>query len=364
MATLIRATESAQMPCLSLRSTPRCQVTYVWINSSGTAPKAKTRILDSEPQCVQDVPEWFAAYSNNTVVQEVTLFPVQMFRDPFLLDPNKLVLCNVLELDGEPAPGNKRPECKEAMEAVKDQKPWFGFEQEYVLLTLDGKLFGMNGLNKLLDGVSNEVGLNKVFGREVSTRHCNACLYAGINIAGTAGEDMPAQWEFQVGPCGGLELGDHTWMARYILHRICEDFGVIASFHPKPIPDKLWGSGGHMNFSTESMRTKGGIKHIFAAIDLLAQQHGKHMEVYGNEENQKRLDGKGMEYSDFATFSWAIASRKCSVRIPGHVNQAGKGYLEDRRPSADCDPYLVCKALVQTCLLPPSDIEEEVIKML
>ncbi|XP_072321666.1 glutamine synthetase-like [Eucyclogobius newberryi] len=223
------------------------------------------------------------------------------------------------------------------------------------LLAPTPNMINVHVLNVELESeyISAQVGLDRVYGRDVSNSHCNACLYAGIKLAGTTGEGAPGKWEFQVGPCEGLELGDHAWMARYILHRVCEDFGVIASFHPKPLKDRRWYNGGHMNFSTESMRAEGGIKHIHAAIERLAQRHAEHMEVYGTDENRKRLHGGGTN-SDFNTFSWATAKRKCSVRIPGLVSQAGRGYLEDRRPAADCDPYLVCKALVQTCLLPPS----------
>ncbi|KAJ0001801.1 hypothetical protein NQD34_001596 [Periophthalmus magnuspinnatus] len=353
----------ARMRYLSLPTAPHCQVTYVWINQDGTNPKAKTRILDSEPQSLHDVPQWYSTYYLDCVY-EMTLIPVQMFRDPFLLDPHKLVLCDTRQLNGAPAlvcclgaAGNRRPECAEAMEAVKDQKPWFGFEQEYLLKALDGLPFGWASTfqdNNSMTSASAHVGLNKVLGRDVSISHCNACLYAGVKITGITGEVIPAQWEFQVGPCEGLALGDHAWMARYILHRVCEDFGVVPSFHPKPVEHPRWASGGHMNFSTENMRAEGGITHIHAAIKRLAERHTEHIEVYGNENNRRRLSGVGV-HSHFSEFTFRTADRKCSVRIPGHVNHAGQGYLEDRRPPADCDPYLVCKALVQTCILPPSD---------
>ncbi|KAK7912643.1 hypothetical protein WMY93_012854 [Mugilogobius chulae] len=238
-----------------------------------------------------NVPPWFGTNFLNGTTHEIQLNPVRMFRDPFSLDPNKLVLCDCREMNGTPAPGNRRVECEEAMEAAKDQKPWFGFEQEFVLQTLEGRLFGWPD-NETPPSASSQVGLQSVFGRDVSLSHYSACLYAGVKVAGAVGEAMPAQWEYQVGPCEGLELGDHVWMSRYILHRVCEDFGVIPSFEPKPLEEHRWGSGGHMNFSTESMRAEGGIQHIHAAIERLAQRHSEHMEVYGSEQNRLRLNGR------------------------------------------------------------------------
>ena len=69
------------------------------------------------------------------------------------------------------------------------------------------------------------------------------CLAAGVNISGVNGEVLPSQWEYQVGPCVGIDMGDHLWMSRYIMYRVCEMFNVEVTFDPKPIPGDWNGSG-------------------------------------------------------------------------------------------------------------------------
>lgn len=66
----------------------------------------------------------------------------------------------------------------------------------------------------------------QVYARDIVDAHYRACLYAGVKVSGTNAEVMPAQWEFQVGPCLGISIGDDLWMARFLLHRIAEEFGV------------------------------------------------------------------------------------------------------------------------------------------
>ena len=175
-----------------------------------------------------------------------------------------------------------------------------------------------------------------------------ACLEAGLNISGVNAEVMPGQWEFQIGPVGPLELGDETMLARYLLHRLGEDFGIACTFAPKPVKGDWNGTGGHTNYSTEPMRQPGGMDAIMAAIEKLSKTHPEHISQYGTG-NELRLTGKH-ETCDIDTFKFGVADRGSSIRIPLPVQLQGYGYLEDRRPAANVDPYTVARLLLKTTI--------------
>jgi glutamine synthetase len=164
---------------------------------------------------------------------------------------------------------------------------------------------------------------------------------------------MPGQWEYQVGPCLGIEAGDHMWISRYLLGRVAEDFGISVSLEPKLFKD--WnGAGCHTNYSTKTMREKGGMDYIEGLLKRMAPKHVLHISLYGN--NEKRLTGHH-ETSNKEVFSYGVGSRACSVRIPTSTAAEKKGYIEDRRPASDMDPYVVCAAIIDTTLLEESKLQ-------
>lgn len=220
-----------------------------------------------------------------------------MYRDPFTRGNNKLILCANYKRNLVPMESNKRHECAKAMEAAKDYHPWFGIEQEYTLMDSDLRPLGWpkNGYPKSQDHPYPYfcgVGASAVVARETVDAHYRACMYAGILIAGTNAEVAIGQWEYQVGPTEGIKVADDLWMARFILERITEEYGISVSLDPKPIPGNWNGCGGHCNFSTEGMREEGGIVEIEEACDKLSKCHYLHMKVYG-EDNERRLTGQG-----------------------------------------------------------------------
>jgi len=265
------------------------------------------------------------------------------------------VLCETYDNTWKPCATNHRVTCLPCMNEAKDQHPWFGMEQEFTLLDADGHPFGWpkNGFPGPQGPYYCGVGTNKVYGRDVIESHYRTCLYSGITISGTNAEVMPAQWEFQVGPCEGIDMGDQLWMARFLMCRVAEEYGVTASYDCKPIPGDWNGAGCHTNFSTVATREEGGMKAIEAAIMKLGKAHMEHIAYYDpkqGKDNERRLTGRH-ETASIHQFSAGVASRAASIRIPRQCADEGKGYLEDRRPSSNCDPYKVTEAIVRTVCL-------------
>ena len=309
--------------------------------------------------CFTELPIWNFDGSSTAQAEgsnsDVYLYPCAIYRDPFRLGDNKLVLCDTYKYNKKPTETNHRQSCIEAMKKAADQHPWFGMEQEYTFLDTDGHPFGWpkNGFPGPQGPYYCGVGATKVFGRDIVEAHYRACLYSGITISGVNAEVMPAQWEYQVGPCEGILMGDDLWVSRYLMQRIAEDFDVQVTLDPKPIPGDWNGAGMHTNFSTEAMREPNGILEIEKAIDRLSKNHMRHIKAYDPKEgkdNERRLTGLH-ETSSIHDFSAGVANRGCSIRIPRGVAEDKFGYLEDRRPSSNADPYSVSEVIVRTICL-------------
>ena len=323
-------------------------VEYVWIDGTplSSQVRSKTRVLDE----FESPKDWNfdggSTYQGTLEDSDVILHPVRTYRDPFQREgENFIALCEVRNTDSTPHSTNFRAELETQcnLPVTKDSKPLFGFEQEYTLISPIGPLSTENPTQAYCG-----VGKAKVKGRELAEAHLQACMYAGIGMYGINAEVLIGQWEFQTSPMDPLRASDDLWIARYILERLSEDVGnpYSVSFAPKPVAEGN-GAGCHTNFSTWLMRHD--IKHIYRGIEKLEWTHMRHLLVYGYG-NKDRLTGTH-ETSSYDEFTYGESNRGCSVRIPNSVVKAGKGYFEDRRPAANCDPYLVTAAMLRTVCL-------------
>lgn len=326
---------------------------YIWIDGQKPTAKlrSKTKIVDGPVKKVSDLPEW--GYDGSSTYQatghfsDLKLKPVYVMPDPLHRDEDVLVLCEVLNPDDSVHWSNTRAHLREVAEKYKSHEPWFGIEQEYTFFEGNQPLgWPDKGFPAPQGGYYCGVGVDEVFGREIVEAHAAACIRAGIQIAGTNAEVMPAQWEFQIGPLPPLEMGDELWLGRWLLYRIAEDFGVSATLYPKPVKGDWNGAGAHTNFSTKATREEGGLDVIHEAMKKLEKRHDAHIAVYG-AHNEERLTGIH-ETAPIHTFRFGISDRGASVRIPMLTANHKKGYFEDRRPAANMDPYQVCAILIET----------------
>ena len=355
---------------------------YIWVDGTGElrskikvmSREDQIRLLENSPETLFKVGahEVFAPWWNfdgSSTQQafgkesDVILKPVRAYKNPFF--PNAtfasyLVLCECYDKDGEtPHNTNTRALCADVSTKYGAYGCLFGIEQEYVLferpkkgeLVIPAPYKWMEPLDPGCGGQGPyycSVGGDRALGRPISERHLIYCINAGIKICGTNGEVMASQWEFQVGACDALKTCDDLVTARYILHKLTEEYGCSASLHPKPYKGDWNGSGAHTNFSTSAMRNTNGITYIVDACEKLRLTHNKDIKLYG-KHNEMRLTG-AHETSSMNDYSWGAGNRGCSVRIPLQVVRDKCGYLEDRRPASNCDPYLVTASIMESIL--------------
>lgn len=342
----------------SLDQNNQIMAEYVWLGGSMWDIRSKTRTLTFKvrPGVVdlKLLPEW--NYDGSSTGQaeghssEVLIRPCRVYRDPFRKGDNILVMCDAYDTKGNPVASNHRAMAVKVMEKYAKHQPWFGLEQEYTMLHGGTRWplgFPKNGFARPQGPYYCGVGTGNVVGRQLVEAHYKLCLHAGVKISGINAEVMPGQWEYQVGPCEGIQMGDDLWMSRFLMMRASEHYGIGITFEPKPMKEGDWnGAGCHANYSTKETRAEGGLEVILSMMKKLEKNHSKHIAGYG-EGNDKRLTGKH-ETASINQFSYGVGNRGASIRIPSSTKKNGKGYFEDRRPAANCCPYTVTSLIVNT----------------
>ena len=339
---------------------------YIWLDHNNGF-RSKTKVVNKE-MSVSDIVPGLWNYDGSSTNQadgsdsEVYVKPVSIYQDPFrkhLNEKSYLVLCDTWLPSGKAHPDNKRPNALEVFqnEKVVEEETMFGIEQEFFFKDVDRKmplgLFdhgveGIYGFSGPQGPYYCGVGAGKVFGRKIAEKSMENALFCGLNITGLNFEVAPGQCEMQL--CEkGIKAADDLLMLRYLLVRTAEEFNIGIDFHPKPIKGDWNGSGCHTNYSTKSMREKNGLDVIMKAIEKLGEKHHEHIAIYG-KDNDQRLTGKH-ETASVDKFSYGVADRGSSIRIPRFTNRDKCGYLEDRRPASNMDPYLVLSKIDKTTIL-------------
>lgn len=319
------------------------QYEYVWLDGRSNL-RSKTRFIQPRDN-VEELPSWSydgsSTFQANADNSEVKIVPKKMYTNPF--GDGYILMCATYNHKSTPL--DSRTDAEEKFNEAPTML--FGLEQEYFICDpRDGRPLGYEE-----DDVQGRfycsVGTGNAYGRKLVEAHAKACREAGINISGTNAEVAPGQWEFQIGPSPSIDAADDLWMARYILLRLSEEMNLLVNFNPIVLETGHWNASGcHVNVSTKETMSKEGMYHIVRLIDHLATTHDSFMNICG-VGNRKRLTGKN-ETSIYHTFTWGVADRTASVRIPRETHSKKKGYIEDRRPASNMDPYVVLPKYILT----------------
>ena len=323
---------------------------YIWLD--GYVPtqnmRSKTKMIKDFDGKLESCPVW--AFDGSSTQQaeggssDCLLKPVSIFPDP-TRENGFLVMTEVMNPDGSPHPSNGRATIDD-----DDDDFWFGFEQEYFIMDTDTDLplgFPPGGYPGPQGLYYCGVGGNQVRGRELVESHLKKCLDMGIVLTGVNAEVAVGQWEFQCFSKDTLKACDDLWVSRYVLFKMAEDYGYDIDIRPKPVTGDWNGSGCHTNFSNHTMRTASDKEYFISVLSSLENRHILHISSYG-EDNHKRLTGLH-ETQSIDQFSYGVSDRGASIRIPVYtVEHNWNGYLEDRRPASNADPYKILSHIVGT----------------
>jgi glutamine synthetase len=330
----------------------KIKLEYVWVDGYNPEPnlRSKVKIVDEDTitGSIENLPMWnFDGSSTNqaeTDNSDCLLKPVRWYVPEEI--STIYVLCEVLNPDGTPHKTNERSKIGNQFSDL-----WFGFEQEYFIMKEpNGPILGhdrrsLEGQGKYYCGVGSNV-----VGRDFVEEHTNMCLEYGIDITGTNAEVALGQWEYQVLSKGKLKGGDDLWMSRYFLEKISEKYGYEITIHPKPLRSGEWnGSGLHTNFSTDMMRNESNEKYFMSLFGAFETRHNDHIKAYGSD-NELRLTGN-FETQSIDKFSWGVSDRGASIRVPQDTAKEWRGYVEDRRPGSNADPYKIIQEIVTSLSL-------------
>jgi len=321
---------------------------YIWLD--GYSPprlRSKIKVVDKVGIHPGEANQWnFDGSSTRQApgeMSECLLNPVRSY----LWDENHyLVLCEVMNPDGTPHASNTRTKLSQMQGALDREKFWWGFEQEYFITKNRQPLgFPQGGYPEPQGLYYCGVGSNQVKGRFLVEEHLRKCLNMGIDLTGVNAEVAVGQWEFQCFSNDTLKACDDLWVSRYTLYKLAEQHDLDIDLDPKPVYGDWNGSGCHANFSNDHMRDAGGKDYFVSVLESLERRHSRHIREYG-EGNENRLTGQH-ETQHIDKFSWGVGDRGASIRVPSNAVQNNwKGYLEDRRPASNCDPYKVAKLIV------------------
>ena len=247
-------------------------------------------------------------HSSDCVLKPVAVFPDSTRKN------GVLVMCEVMMPDGKtPHPSNKRATIlDDAGRLVRLRAGIFLLQGRRPLGFPDGGFPAPQGPYYTGVGYKNVGDV----AREIVEKHLDLCLDAGINHEGINAEVAKGQWEFQIFGKGSKSAADEMWMARYLLQRLCEKYGIDIEWHCKPLGDTDWnGSGMHANFSTD-VYARDRRQGIFREADggVRATPRGPHRGLRAGQPPAPHRQARDGSRSTSSATAWPTAAPRSACR--------------------------------------------------
>jgi glutamine synthetase len=263
------------------------------------------------------------------------------------------MICDVVTPDGKPYEGDPRYVLKRALDRMQSM----GFDAFNIGPELEYFYFKDDEGTDILDhgGYFDLATLDVAAEWRKDT--IEALESMGIPIEYAHHEVAPSQHEIDMRYAPALEMADHTVTYRLIVKEIATQYGIYATFMPKP----LYGENGSGMHTHQSLFANGKNAFYDADDEWHLSPTGKHFiagllthareicAIFAQWVNSYKRLVPGYEAPVYV--AWSRRNRSALIRIPLYFpgkEQATRA--EIRCPDPACNPYLTFAALLQAGL--------------
>ncbi|MEO0102373.1 MAG: glutamine synthetase family protein [candidate division WOR-3 bacterium] len=277
------------------------------------------------------------------------------------------LICDVFSPNYQPFVGDPRSILKKTLAQNLNYQYMVGAELEFFLFYRREDTLSPQDQVSYFD-LLGDLGL------ELRKEICERLSFLGIQTEAGHHEVGPGQQEIDLKYSEALNIADNLITAKVIIKRVAEEYGLYATFMPKPLLDKP-GSGLHLH---QSLFSRG--ENIFAdpkdtyglsniAYQFLAGQlnHIKEISAIISPivNSYKRLVS-GFEAPVY--ICWGQMNRSALIRVPKiSPKRLISTRIELRSSDASCNPYLAFAVMfraglegIKQKLTPPPPVEENV----
>lgn len=283
------------------------------------------------------------------------------------------LICDVALPDGTPFTGDPRYVLRQQIERAQAMgfEMFVGTEPEFFLFerTATGLV---STVTHDKAGYFDLAPIDK--GERIRREIANKLVEMGFEIEGAHHEVAPGQHEIDFRYAPALETADRIATFKFVVKRVALEYGLIASFLPKPMPG-VNGSGMHCHLSlfqgglnafAEPAREYGLSQTATQFIAGLLD-HAQGITAITNPlvNSYKRLV-PGFEAP--VNIAWSTSNRSALIRIPSKRGNSTRA--EVRMPDPSCNPYLALAVMlaagldgIEHDMEPPPAIQRNIFKM-